>query len=348
MNTESLGAAGGDPPSHPDDATLSFDSLAFDAAMLDGRLGTGRSLGRYRLIRKLGAGGSAQVWEAESGDDQRRVALKVLGAKNRASREAIQRFEQEGRLAASLSHPHCVYVFGAEEIDELPTISMELMTGGSLQDVLDRDGPLEPGRAVSTALDILQGLEAAAAQGIVHRDVKPSNAFLDNDGRVRLGDFGISKSLDIGGEMTATGAFLGTPLYAAPEQIRGGNVDFRTDLYSLGGTLYTLLCGKAPFEGSGGALLSHILSDAPVPLHKQRPELPRGLCRVVHRLLQKEPGRRYASHVQVRQALLPYAPHALRPTDLGRRILAPLPTKSSWFCWSFQPFFSPVGDRSRS
>lgn len=138
-------------------------------------LAAGRQFGPYHLLRLLGQGGSGQVWEAESSETGRRVALKVLTGVRTASRKALERFEREGRLAASVNHPNWVYLFGAEEIDGYPAITMELMPGGTLQDLLNKEGRLPVKQAVDLILDIIDGLEAAQNAGIVHRDVKPSN-----------------------------------------------------------------------------------------------------------------------------------------------------------------------------
>jgi eukaryotic-like serine/threonine-protein kinase len=207
----------------------------------------GRTFGSYRLIRELGRGGFGRVWEAESLENVRRLALKVITETQAASPEVLQRFEREGRLAASLNHPNCVYIFGAEEVDGYPVITMELMPGGTLQDLLRQRGRLPAKEAVDLILDVIEGLEAAHNAGILHRDVKPSNCFLDENGKAKIGDFGLSKTLELDSNVTISGAFIGTPSYASPEQVRGREIDFRSDIYSVGATLYALLTGEPPF-----------------------------------------------------------------------------------------------------
>ena len=183
-------------------------------------LQVGSAYGPYQLIRILGEGGGGQVWEADDSRNGRRVALKVMTELEADSPNALERFEREGRLAASITHPSCVLVFGAEEVESRPTISMELMRGGTLRDRLS-EGPLEYSEAVEHVLGMIEGLEAAQAAGIIHRDVKPSNCFLEEGGtRSKIGDFGVSRTLEVPTDLTATGTFIGTPSYASPEQVR--------------------------------------------------------------------------------------------------------------------------------
>jgi serine/threonine protein kinase/phage FluMu protein Com len=179
------------------------------------------SVGDYKLLRQLGQGGMGVVYEAEQGATGRRVALKLLSPKLAHTDESMERFVREGRLAAAFSHPRSTFVFGAGQHAGQPYITMELMPGRTLNDVCRDEGPLPVNRAVDYILDVIEGLEAAHAAGIIHRDVKPSNCFLDSDGRVKVGDFGLSKSLVSDADLTRTGAFLGTPLFAAPEQVHG-------------------------------------------------------------------------------------------------------------------------------
>jgi uncharacterized RDD family membrane protein YckC len=282
----------------------------------------GQEFGSYRLVRLIGQGGFGQVWEAASARNGRRVALKVLIATRSATREEIERFKREGRLAASLSHPNCVYVFSAEEIEGRPVITMELMPGGTLQDLL-RKGPLPYWKAVDYTLQIVDGLEAAHASGVIHRDIKPSNCFLDPSGSVRVGDFGLAKTLETQSDLTATGSFLGTPAYASPEQVKGRHVDAASDLYSVGATLYALLTGKAPFAGDGPAqVLARILSEPPTPFAEHGERVPRGLQRVVMRLLAKDKSRRPPGYRALRAALWPYSSRGLTTGGLGGRLAA--------------------------
>jgi serine/threonine protein kinase len=184
----------------------------------------GQSWGPYRIGRLLGRGGMGEVHEAEHVDSGRRIALKVLQERLQDADERA-RFLREGQLAASISHPHTVYIFGSEEIAGVPVISMELLPGGTLKDRVAAEGPLPPAVGVSAVLDIIGGLDAAQAAGILHRDIKPSNCFVDSDGSVKVGDFGCrSRPGARRSQQLATG-FEGTPQFAAPEQLRGEPLD---------------------------------------------------------------------------------------------------------------------------
>jgi serine/threonine protein kinase len=182
-------------------------------------------VGGYRLLRVLGGGGMGTVYEAEDAASGRRVALKLISTGYAGSPDAVQRFRQEGRLASAISHPRCVFVLAADEEAGRPYIVMELMPGSTLEDRVADQAPLPPEKALAAILDVIEGLEEAHRHGVIHRDVKPSNCFLDADGRVKVGDFGLSKSLAGNARLTRTGSFLGTPLYASPETI----LDFKHD-----------------------------------------------------------------------------------------------------------------------
>jgi hypothetical protein len=284
----------------------------------------GDTFGHYRITRLLGQGGMGAVFEAEDLDSGRRVALKVLGHRL-DSPEARSRFFREGRLAASINHPNSVYVFGTEDIAGIPVIAMELVAGGTLQERVSQHGPMPVAEVVDSALQIIAGLEAAQRVGVLHRDIKPSNCFVEADGTVKIGDFGLSISTFVRTEptLTAEGAFLGTPAFSSPEQLRGDELTIRSDIYSVGVTLYYLLTGHHPFEAPDLVrLLATVLerrADSPA---LRRPELPGGLCQTVLRCLEKDPEKRFHSYDELRHALLPYASAAPTPATLGLRFLA--------------------------
>jgi eukaryotic-like serine/threonine-protein kinase len=282
----------------------------------------GNAFGPYLLVRLLGTGGFGQVWEAESLDSRRRVALKILTEVAADDPEALRRFEREAQVAASLSHSSCVYTFGAQQIEGYPTIAMELMPGGTLQDRLDKQGRISVREAVDFTLQVIDGLEAAREAGIVHRDVKPSNCFLDAEGHAKVGDFGISKSLQSEVNLTMAGSFVGTPSYASPEQVRGRELDFRSDIYSVGALLYALLTGKPPFMGShAGEVLAKIVAEEPAPFPDRQVEVPRALQRaVLRRALAKDREKRYQDYASLRQALLPFSSRGLTTATLARRL----------------------------
>jgi len=249
--------------------------------------------------------------------------LKLIAADHVASPEAVERFRQEGRLASTLAHPRCVFVLGADEHEGRPYIVMELMPGQTLQTTVEANGPLPVGEAVAKILDVIEGLQEAHLSGVIHRDVKPSNCFLDGDGRVKVGDFGLSKSLDTDAGLTRTGSFVGTPLYASPEQIKRDAVDGRTDVYSTAATLYYLLTGKPPFEaGDAAATLAKIVSEPPTPLRNHRPDAPAALVAVIMRGLERDRDRRYPDLARFREALLPFVSDRLRLADIALRLSA--------------------------
>ena len=281
----------------------------------------GSLFGDYRILNLLGRGGMGAVYEAEQLETGRRVALKVLSHRL-DSQAARARFLREGRLAASINHPNSVYVFGTEEIDGTPAITMEIVSGGNLQEKVLRDGPMPVSRAVDVILQFVSGLEAAQAVGILHRDVKPSNCFIDRDGVAKIGDFGLSISTEARGdsELTVAGAPLGTPAFSSPEQLRGEELNARSDLYSVGATLYYLLTGEVPFrEANMIKLLSRVLEEAPPDPRLLRPEIPRDLSRIILRCLAKTPGDRFKSYADLSVALQPHGPAAPTPATLALR-----------------------------
>ncbi len=284
----------------------------------------GEQLGHYRIIRPLGSGGMGTVFEAEDLETGRRIALKLL-SRALDSPDARQRFFREGRLAASINHPNSVYVFGTGEIGGTPVIAMELVPGGTLHDRVSSLGPLPPAEAVDAILQIIAGLEAAARVGILHRDIKPSNCFLDLDGTIKIGDFGLSISTTLHAEpsLTVSGAFLGTPIFSSPEQLRGENLTVRSDIYSVGATLFWLLTGRTPFQAQNVVALIAAVFEQPAPSPQTLcPAIPAGLAKVARRCLQKQPDQRFQDYAELRQALAPFSSTALVPARLVPRFVA--------------------------
>ena len=309
-----------------EDATAEYPSgsntavFAGHAKLAAGESTFPETVGRYRLLHRLGEGGMGAVFEAEDSSSGRHVALKLIAREAIASPEAVERFRQEGRLASTIAHPRCVFVLAADEEAGQPFIVMELMPGSTLKDLVSRDGPLSPTKAVALILDAIEGLEEAHRRGVIHRDVKPSNCFLHSDGRVKIGDFGLSKSLSGDGHLTKTGTFLGTPLFASPEQVRVEPLDQRTDVYSVAATLYFLLVGQAPFEGGNPTgVLARIVSESTPSMRLRRREIPAALDRVVLRGLERSRERRWQTLEELRHALLPFVPGKLSFGGLGIR-----------------------------
>jgi eukaryotic-like serine/threonine-protein kinase len=285
------------------------------------RLEPGQTFGPYTIGRLLGRGGMGEVYEANHVETGRRVALKVLrGRINRAEDRA--RFLSEGQLAASVSHPHTVYIFGSEEIGGMPVISMQLLTGGTLKDRVLERGPMAPTDAVSAVLDVIAGLDAAQSAGILHRDIKPSNCFIDTEGNVKVGDFGLSISTGAREVGESRRGFQGTPQYAPPEQLRGEHLDVRADIYAVGATLFYLLTGRAPFDARDFSELMDQVKTSPPPLaHKLRPGIPPALGAVTARCLAKDASGRPASYSDLARLLRPFSGTAL-PARRGLRLVA--------------------------
>ena len=280
------------------------------AAVATASLSPPETVGGYRLLRSLGSGGMGTVYEGEQDTTGRRVAIKLIRPEYADSPDTVERFRREGRLASTITHPRCVFVLAADEEAGRPYIVMELMPGRTLADLVAEEGPLPVSAAVARILDVIEGLQEAHRCGLIHRDVKPSNCFLEADGRVKVGDFGLSKSLLHDGQLTQTGSFLGTLLYAAPEQIRNEPVDLRADIYSVAATLYFLLTGRAPFQmdDDPAATLARTMTDPLTPLRVLRPEIPTTLEEVVSKGLAATRDKRWESLEEFRLALVPFLP----------------------------------------
>jgi beta-lactam-binding protein with PASTA domain/tRNA A-37 threonylcarbamoyl transferase component Bud32 len=208
----------------------------------------GRVLGnRYRLVSALGSGASAHVFLAEDVSLQRRVAVKVLQPALAADESFLKRFRAEARSAASLNHPHVLRVFDWGEDTDGPYLVLEYLLGGSLRDMLDRGFRLSPAQAAQLGAQVAQGLAYAHARGLVHRDIKPANLLFDEEGRVRIADFGVARALAEAAWTEPAGAMVGTARYASPEQAQAQRVDGRSDVYSLALVLYECLTGEVPF-----------------------------------------------------------------------------------------------------
>jgi len=303
----------GTPAPAQEEATSRYERLQFP-----------REFGGYRLLGLLGRGGMGTVYEAEELATGRRVALKML-EQELDSPDLRQRFLREGRLAAGVNHPNSLYVFGSEEIEGLPVITMEIAGSGTLKDRLDREGPLPVTDAVDAILDVITGLEAAFAEGILHRDIKPSNCFVSPDGSVKVGDFGLSVSTlaRVDTFVTNPGQIMGTPAYASPEQLRGDNLDLRADIYSVGATLYTLLTDRAPFEGENVVqVVANAINNPPTPMSEWQTDIPPELERVVSRCLAKDPEGRFSDYMALRNALLSFSSREPEPASLKVRASA--------------------------
>ncbi|HEV3145009.1 MAG TPA: protein kinase [Gemmataceae bacterium] len=277
-------------------------------------------IGGYRIGRRLGGGGMGSVYEAEHIASGHKVALKLIKPEYAMSEPAVERFRQEGRLASSITHSRCVFVLAADEEAGQPYIAMELMPGSTLADLVLEKGPLRLADAIARILDVIEGLQEAHRLGVIHRDMKPSNCFLDSEGRVKVGDFGLAKMVAEDDKLTRTGTFIGTPLFSSPEQIKRQPLTPQSDVYSVAATLYFLLTGQAPFSGGDAmAIAARIVSEDAAPVRSLRPEVPRALERVVMRGLARNRDDRWPDLDSFRQALLPFLPGQLSLGSMGPR-----------------------------
>ncbi|HEY8598212.1 MAG TPA: serine/threonine-protein kinase, partial [Thermomicrobiales bacterium] len=259
---------------------------------------SGQTFGSYRLEGLLGRGGMGEVYSARhlrlTG---RLAAVKVLPASLATEPDFLRRFEQEANSAASLDHPNILPVWDYGEQDGTPYLAMPLVTSGSLKDLLERRGALSPDEAERYLTPIAEALDYAHSRGLLHRDVKPANILLRDDGRPQLADFGIAKAIEAGqtGGLTHAGGGIGTPEYMAPEQIEG-RAEQRSDFYSLGVALYQMLSGRVPYDGATPYEIAlKQLSNPLPPIRQFRPDLSPAIEAVLQRVLAKDPAERYAS-----------------------------------------------------
>jgi serine/threonine protein kinase len=264
------------------------------------------SLGRlrhYEVLQVLGQGGFGVVFRAFDESLQRMVAIKALGPNVAATSPARKRFLREARSSARVRHDNVVQVYAVEE-QPLPFLVMEFIPGETLQQRLDRAGPLETAEVVRIGRQIAEGLAAAHATGLIHRDIKPANILLENGAqRVKITDFGLARAAD-DATLTQAGFLAGTPMYMAPEQAQGDALDHRADLFSLGSVLYTMCTGQPPFRAKRTLrVLRRVAEETPQPIREIRPEVPRWLCDLIARLHAKKPEERISTAREVADLL---------------------------------------------
>ncbi len=278
--------------------------------------------GRYRVISRLGSGGMADVYLAEDQLLGRQVAVKVLHHHFAEDQEFVERFRREASSAAGLSHPNIVGIFDRGEWNGTYYIAMEYVAGRSLKSIVREQGPLDPAAAIDIVVQILRATWFAHKRGVIHRDLKPHNVLLDEEGRARVTDFGIARAG--ASDMTLTGSIMGTAQYLSPEQAQGQAVSVASDLYSVGVILYELLTGVVPFEGETAvAIAFKQVSAEPRPPSELNPALPPALDGVVLCALAKDPAQRYADAeqfiavLQRQRAALPSASAVLATAPAG-------------------------------
>src|SRR5947209_6137043 len=248
--------------------------------------------GRYQILRKLGAGGMANVYLAEDQELGRRVAIKILNDRHANDEQFVERFRREAKNAAGLSHPNIVSIYDRGEAENTYYIAMEYLDGRSLKELVVARGPLPVEDVIAFTRQVLAALRFAHRKGVVHRDIKPHNVMADADGRLKVTDFGIARAG--ASQMTEAGSIIGTAQYLSPEQARGAAVDQRSDLYSIGVVLYEMLTGEVPFNGETPVEIAmRHLSDTPQPPSTKRPEIPPDLDMIVLRALAKNPDDRF-------------------------------------------------------
>lgn len=277
----------------------------------------GQSVSHYRIVEKLGGGGMGVVYGAEDTRLGRRVALKFLPEGSSRDRAALQRFLREGRAASALNHPNICTVHDIGEHEGRPFFVMELVRGEQLGECIS-GRPFSTDRLLHLGIQIADALRAAHSEGIVHRDIKPSNIIVTKEGNVKVVDFGLAKLVRPSGgagseaptvgweerDLTASGAAVGTVSYMSPEQVRGQDVDFRTDIFSLGAVLYEMATGRRAFPANTvGIAFEAILNRAPVSPIELRPDLPEEVERIINKALEKDPDLRYQSAADLRTDL---------------------------------------------
>ncbi len=288
-----------------------------------GVLGT---LGDYEVLEVVGQGGMGVVLKALDPALNRYVAIKVMAAAVAGSATARRRFTREAQAAAAVCHDHVVAVHGVHEVEGLPYLVMQYVAGETLQERLDRTGPLGVEEAVRIGMQAASGLAAAHAQGLIHRDIKPANLLLENGvARVKITDFGLARMVD-DARLTQAGVVAGTPEYMAPEQARGEAVDHRADLFSLGGVLYACCTGEPPFRGgSAVAVLRQVSDGAPPPIRARNTDVPAWLETLIARLMAKAPAERFQSAAEVAALLEGYLAHLRQPATVPAPPLLPAP-----------------------
>src|SRR6266446_2560797 len=273
----------------------------------------GTTLGNYKILEKLGAGGQGTVYKAVDSKLGRTVVIKVLPEELLAKEANVKRFEREARLASALDHPNICTIFDLNEIDGVHFIAMQYIAGRNVRQLVNGK-PLQLESALSIAIQVADALAIAHAQGIIHRDIKAGNVMVTNKGQAKVLDFGLAKLLDDDAartsgihhtELTEVGVPYGTATYAAPEQARGDRVDSRADIFSTGVLLYEMLTGTWPFRGKTAVDVRHaVLHDDPAPLVELRSELlPAKLQQILDRCMAKEPRDRYQKMEEVRDDL---------------------------------------------
>jgi serine/threonine protein kinase len=265
---------------------------------------TGKHLSNYKILGKLGKGGMATVYKAHELSLNRVVALKVLSPRLSEDTEFIKRFQREAQAAAKLNHPHIVQIYAIGEEKGIHYFAMEYIKGKTLAHLKKEEGTLTAARAIPIIKQVAEALGEAHKVGLVHRDIKPSNIMMDASGRAKVTDFGIAYVAEAKTKLTREGSIIGTPEYLSPEQCEGKPLDGRSDIYSLGVTLYEMLSGKTPYEADTPvSMLMKIVQGNFLPLHQVNPNVPLPVRKLVEKMMQTDTQKRYANVDELLESL---------------------------------------------
>ncbi len=292
---------------------------------------TGKNLGNYKIVSKLGQGGMATVYKAHELSLNRIVALKVLASQLSEDKAYIKRFQREAQAAAQLNHPNIVQIYAIGEEQGVHYFAMEYIKGKSLANIKEEEGVMKPEDAVPIIRQVAEALAEAHKVGLVHRDIKPSNIMIDAAGRPKVTDFGIAYVSYANTKLTRDGSIIGTPEYLSPEQCEGKTVDQRSDIYSLGVTLYELLSGKTPYEADTPvSMLMKIVKGEFPPLQEVNPNVPESLRAIVDKMMLKDVQQRYQKMEEVITDLLKLEPGREVPsTAVMEEVAVPAPASGS-------------------
>lgn len=274
-------------------------------------------LENYQILAKIGKGAMGAVYKARQLSLNRIVALKILPPKLALNKSYISRFLREARLAAKLNHENIIYVIDVGESKGVYYFAMEFVEGKTVAERLKEQGKLSESQAIEMSLQVAKAMDHAFSYGIIHRDIKPANIMItDQDKIVKLCDFGLAKELDLRSSVTTHGTVAGTPFYISPEQIKGENVDTRSDIYSMGATMYHMATGELPFPGNSAPIVMvKQLHERPGPPRTKNPRISRAFDAVIMKCLEKNPARRFQSPSELVEILTTLSDPAKRKSS---------------------------------